>query len=359
MTGDPGSAPAQRPRVRWQVRALALLVLALLVLAGFEVGLRIAWRRTWKATSQQSWHEFDPVLGWRHKRGARVHAEPTAESPDLARPFDVRLNGLGLREDRELVLPAPAGTRRVACLGDSYTFGWCVPAEATFARRLQARLGAPFEVWNWGVSGYGLDQSLLELERDVLPTRPDLVVFSVIDANFRRATTALGPGLVPKPRFFLDGNELVRPSEPVRELKPGDAFCKTDASGSYVLWSFQQAIDRARIGLAADKDAATEDWRLGSALIREAARCCREAHVPLLVALLPTVTHLDGEPLERLVPTLAGEGLAVANVCPAFRSAKRPDHPLFIPKDRHPDEEGHEVIAAELERAIRENGLLR
>ena len=58
------------------------------------------------------------------------------------------------------VLP-PNGSLLV--VGCSFTFGWGVSDEETFAARLQERL--PLQVVNHGVTGYGTYQSLLLLER--------------------------------------------------------------------------------------------------------------------------------------------------------------------------------------------------
>lgn len=72
------------------------------------------------------------------------------------------------------------GVRRVLVLGDSFVMAENVPSEGTFVRRLAAdletQLGCPVEGVNAGRSGYGPDQSLLLLQREIDEVAPDLIV---------------------------------------------------------------------------------------------------------------------------------------------------------------------------------------
>jgi len=72
------------------------------------------------------------------------------------------------------------GARRVLVLGDSFVMAENVPEEATFVRRLaedlEAELGSAIEGINAGRSGYGPDQSLLLLQREIDEVEPDLIV---------------------------------------------------------------------------------------------------------------------------------------------------------------------------------------
>lgn len=50
----------------------------------------------------------------------------------------VEINDLGIRDRKELTYDKPQGETRVLCLGDSFTFGWGVPAELAWPRRIEA-----------------------------------------------------------------------------------------------------------------------------------------------------------------------------------------------------------------------------
>ena len=72
----------------------------------------------------------------------------------------------------------PAGVLRVACVGDSHTFGDGVGDEETWPARLQAYAEGHVEVLNCGVNGYDTLQEALWYERYVEPFDPDLVLLA-------------------------------------------------------------------------------------------------------------------------------------------------------------------------------------
>jgi lysophospholipase L1-like esterase len=114
--------------------------------------------------------------------GLRIN-EPNAvyrhQSADVSVWF--RINSKGLRADREYPYEKPAGTKRVVCLGDSFTAGYEVDLEDCFTRVLERELNAPgraVEVLDAGVSGFGTAEELLYLERELIRYQPDVVVVS-------------------------------------------------------------------------------------------------------------------------------------------------------------------------------------
>ena len=74
-----------------------------------------------------------------------------------------------------------AGVLRIACIGDSWTFGMNVEQDQTYPARLEALLNARrptsgVEVMNFGVLGYSSFQGLQLLKTRVLDLQPDVVV---------------------------------------------------------------------------------------------------------------------------------------------------------------------------------------
>jgi hypothetical protein len=101
----------------------------------------------------------------------------------------VRINSDGLR-DREHPKTKPAGTVRIAVLGDSFSEAMHVPMEQTFWSLLEQKLqechaypGKNVEVINFGVSGYGTAQELMTLRQKVWDYSPDLVVLAFTTYN--------------------------------------------------------------------------------------------------------------------------------------------------------------------------------
>lgn len=150
--------------------------------------------------------EFSTVLGWALRPGA------SASSSRTGRPITYRINSLGLRDD-ETHHAKPPGTYRIVLLGDSRTFGYGVPIEQHFSRLLEAYFER-LEVINMGVSGFGVDQELLFLREEGFRYQPDLVMAYVAHFGDHRHMSAKRWGQ-PKPRFLLQGGELVLTNSPV------------------------------------------------------------------------------------------------------------------------------------------------
>jgi lysophospholipase L1-like esterase len=90
--------------------------------------------------------------------------------------WTIALNSQGFRSDE--FAADPRGTLRVACVGDSWTFGMNVDQDRTYPSRLSAALRAGngrVEIENFGVLGYSSFQGLELLKSRVLPQRPDVV----------------------------------------------------------------------------------------------------------------------------------------------------------------------------------------
>ena len=92
---------------------------------------------------------------------------------------DVRINQRKLR-DAEYPYERPAGVQRVVMLGDSVTFGWGVPAEATVSKRLERALraaGRGVEVINTGV--------IRSPDVRYYPVSIDRFIREILDQEFR------------------------------------------------------------------------------------------------------------------------------------------------------------------------------
>lgn len=121
----------------------------------------------------------DPLLVYKHAPGLRRTYQGV----------DVAINQLGFR-DRELEKKRD-NELRILLLGDSVTFGWGVPIEATFGRTLEriltARIGRPVRVINTGVGGYNTVQEYAVLRAYADAIEPDIVVllyvFNDIETN--------------------------------------------------------------------------------------------------------------------------------------------------------------------------------
>ncbi|MCX7379905.1 MAG: hypothetical protein NT133_00465 [Alphaproteobacteria bacterium] len=126
---------------------------------------------------KKSFFDADPLLGWWPRPEARF-------------PMTVLGRKVVMETDRDGLRPVigqpTVGDRTVTLYGCSFTYGWSVTAEETFASVLQA-MRPTWRVENRGVGGFGTGHNLLQLQRDTRFEMPDFVTFCHIPALVRRA----------------------------------------------------------------------------------------------------------------------------------------------------------------------------
>lgn len=171
-----GSAAPRKKKVgaarRWIVRlgllcgagAVALLIAELLVT--LLLGTQVRFPR----------HVVRAPWGIRYNEpGARYGHH----SPDV----DIRfaINAQGMRADEDYTYDKPPETKRIVCLGDSFTIGYEVANDECFVRLLERGLtddGIRCQVMNAGVSGFGNAEELVYFERELVKYAPDVVLLS-------------------------------------------------------------------------------------------------------------------------------------------------------------------------------------
>jgi hypothetical protein len=171
-----------------------------------------------KAATRPTFHVYDDVLGWT--------IGPNRKSADGL----YYSSSEGIRAPHEDFSSAKSTKKtRIALVGDSYTFGEDVVYEDTWAYRLEKTLGTEYEVLNFGVPGYGLDQAYLRYEKDVREWKPKVVILSFIDHDIERSMTVYTPLNYPawdmpfsKPRLILRDGELKKLNTPT--IKPAAIF---------------------------------------------------------------------------------------------------------------------------------------
>jgi len=139
----------------------------------------------------------------------------------------------GIRSPRsEMAFADLPVTYRIALIGDSFTFCLDVKYEESWGNQLERALGPEFQVLNFGVPGYGLDQAYLRYYRDVRPWDPDVVIFGVFPHDLERTMTVYNLVSFPeweypfaKSRFVMNGERLAILNVP--PLTPEAIFSKS------------------------------------------------------------------------------------------------------------------------------------
>src|SRR5437764_648638 len=164
------SGKPTKPRLRVRVAVVAVsVVVGLLVFEVFLRAVGYTYPVFYRPDEARGYSLKPGMEGWYRREGAAF----------------VRINSDGLR-DREHSKQKPAGTLRVAVVGDSYAEAFQVGQDRAFWSVLEKRLGEcpalagrRVEVINFGVSGYGTAQELWTLREKVCDYSPDVVLLAV------------------------------------------------------------------------------------------------------------------------------------------------------------------------------------
>jgi hypothetical protein len=253
--------------------------------------------------------EFSPQLGWRPIAGA---------------------NGIGEHGWRLPYYPHEKSPNRfrIACLGDSTTFGIGCSWKDAWPHQLEVFLNQDVdwsksygitEALNFGFSSYGPDHALLVLKQYALAYSPDLILFHLTiddfaDASFDHQWQMNYGSTWYKPFYFLKDGRLVlgRDVVPLPRGASGDILRSVDQSGNdFQLYLFSFLRSQGRFLF--DQEPPTKvpeptntHWPIHEsfrteyrearplvwALIQEMSRVSREAGAVFLVTLSPC--HMPG-----------------------------------------------------------------
>src|SRR5215475_6794980 len=241
-----------------------------------------------------------------------------------------KINGEGMRADRDYSPTKPPHTFRIVSLGDSFTIGYEVAEKECFSRVLEEELrsnGLEVEVLNCGVSGYSNAEELLYLERELLGYHPDIVLVSFfyndLDDNVRS-------GL-----FGLDGDRLVATNE---RYVPGGALANylnrsmvfsflAGYSNAFALVKERMTLlmresmveeNEANLAKAqpgatdgkAGPDGVSEDrireQKLAAAILERMYTVLSERGIPLIIQSIPTYDFVDVFPVQFFDTTRPG-----------------------------------------------------
>lgn len=178
-------------RTKRRERVLAAMALSLGCLASLVVSE--AFLRWWEHRLERKRMDAPPPV-------QMMEANPSGAGSFRLRPnlrLDVGIKGHTVRVETnrfgmrwpDVALQKAPRKRRIAVLGDSFAFGaWSSTIEKSFVGVLQGGLPKRFEVLNFGVGGYGLDDEELLLRERVVDFAPDYVIVALFNGNDFRDT---------------------------------------------------------------------------------------------------------------------------------------------------------------------------
>jgi pyruvate kinase len=342
----PPQMTAPLPAARRRRFRLAAVLLPIVALGIVEVGLRIAGFE--HDSSAPRYLFLNPEAGYAQTREAAM--EPDPELFWRLRPGLTGVDGTqfvkltGFRSD---FAPEPApGTRRIACIGDSNTFGLQVPEDRAWPAVTESMLraeGRPAEVLNLGVPGYTSHQGLVLLRTQVLALRPDVVVcaFGVfndwIPARGRTDAEQHSGSSAPALRVVQAIGWLLGKERPAESFELADLLDNIDTRD----YDGPRRVDPGEF----------------EGNLRAIVETSREsgADVVLLASPLPDVT-LERNPIateyaETMRRVGQAAGVPVVDGWALFATSGQGGAPLFA-DFCHPSARGHALLGHELARVL-------
>lgn len=298
--------------------------------------------------------QYHPVFGWWFLPNlyARVPLGQTYHY--------LKTNSYGMRSDREYPKKQPAGRRRIAFLGDSYTAGDGVSNGQRFTDILEQR-NPSLDAMNFGLNGSGTDQQLLIYENLACEFEADAYVFCICIENIARNLYNCFPSydwreqLVayrPKPYFSLTSSKQLElcnvpvPKERRVSAELGDDWhCVfpyvTGDPDPYAIY----------------KDAESLHWQTMKAIL---SRFIAGVHgVPVFIVPMPMYNHYLGDDGPTYLPRIKelenpSGNIHVIDLLPAMQNVPLEQRKGFrFPDDPHYTAAAHLLVADTLESCLR------
>ncbi len=251
-------------------------------------------------------------------------ARPESNGPATRYFVDFHINRHGFR-DRDWAEAVSSDALRIACLGDSFTFGIGVHEQDAYPRVLEAlcREGrsaqkTAVEVLNFGMPSYALDAELDVLLKDVFRFGPKIVV---VQLCYNDAAT-----MAQEAEF----NNQPGPEGVSRYIQAMSEFIREHG--------YQQAID----------------------YLLRIHEACRAHNARLVVGVFNALPGWEWEQMVReVLPAMQAAGIPAFDVArPISDAGLMGDAGIAHPADHHPNEKCHRIFAQELRRALDEQGWL-
>jgi hypothetical protein len=194
-----------------QGNALLAGVSVIVTLLALELCVRgytayVSWRYPGENASAPV-YMYDPVRGWKMTPNTTVFYS----RPDDFIRTRITTNSHGLR-DTEHTYEKKKSVFRICLIGNSAIAGFEVDQKYLLNKRLERLLNggstsSRFEVINFGVRGYGTDQSYLTMTTDVARYAPDLVLYVFSGNDCSDNITVRNPNRKYGKSYFSLGND--------------------------------------------------------------------------------------------------------------------------------------------------------
>ena len=338
------------------------MIILMITIALLELALRMFDEIPIHRNPLSGFHVADSTLGW--------IGRPDYRGRFRSQDFNVVIehDAQGFRRSTFDTRMLAESSRRIALLGDSFTWGWGVENDELFANLLQERLGSSALVKNYGVNAFGTAQELLLFDRYAQELNPDTVMVMLhtndlddnVDSNRGR-----------RPWFELEDGQLVARNQPVSTTSVGllKQLTQKSTALSTIKFTSYLIIDAFKnppegIYEYVEPVILEDRWPVMAALVAELHRRCGldDPECELRIVYIPTREEVSAYDVDQasVVPTRLKEicdraGINFLDLRPvlysAWQQAESPAldvTPVYFPHDGHLDTRGHQVVAEAL-----------
>lgn len=281
-----------------------------------------------------------------------------------------RNNNSGMR-DYEYAVQKPKGVFRIACIGDSVTYGVGVSLEQTYCKILERFLnlrvndGRRYEVLNFGVSGYNSLQEAIVVEKKAMKYNPDLMLVGVV-LNDGSPTPSLeevlGWGKKEERGYtsFPGKKWLQKHSFLYGEV----AILGTNLFKYFAIWKNPviYSFPTANFETLEEFPKETEEWKRVEKGLDQIIKICQRHGTKVLLAVFPLQIQLDYDPRRPPLGTLTLQDLRrpqeklrkyavlkkvmYVDLLQPLNSRRSKNNPLFVNDvTSHPNASGNEIAA--------------
>lgn len=260
-------------------------------------------------------------------------------------PYLYALDGDGFRNPQGAPWNAPGEARRIAVLGDSYSYGYGVHEADIYPRLLQDRAGEfstlPVRVANFSLMGLNTEAAV-----DIFLDRPDRDVFDTVILGFtfndieREPIRVENPRALPLAFQFTMLHSLLMAGYQARQYV------------SYGGKDYAQTLQ----GFYADKD--SEEWRRMSGAVLRLHEYCARTGKRLILLLFEIYcegeTSLRSTVHDEMRRFAAASGIAFVDI-PPLRECDRGPYQVHA-FDTHPSAQGHALAFEALKQYFLQKG---
>jgi lysophospholipase L1-like esterase len=315
----------------------------------------------------------DPYLGW---RGLRNFTGIFVKDDFRA---TIAFNEKGYRKKSSKITPRP-GAKKLVVQGDSFAWGWGVGQGEVLTDILQDKLGPNINIINYGINTFGTVQEKIQLEREIVPLKPDWVCLMFYCNDFKDNLNGRNDN---RPYCKVRGGEIVLKNYPIQN--PIGSFYRSFTRISFVLTHlryyhnyFKEYVKMAGDYLIRDTDEGLknnpgeengteipvnrESIAVLGHYIHLIQKICDQNHIRLFMVFVPTGENIGEKKWDteygyfNTVKEVCDEnGILLLNLIPAFESTitGRNGEPMYFSDDPHWTAEGHRLAAEVIGKEIR------